>query len=273
MSLTALLVLVPAAAGALAALVALGIARLFKVKRRRRWVAAALVSGVVLVGAGAVERLAWNRLFHPEPEDVQRIFHAAQAAVRKLRQQTDADIRALPEYQAWADEQRRRGAREDELLPLLRRVERRGVARLEEPPMAARVVATRYLLNNIDDERQCAALLKGDLSDDEMDLVLGTRSSSPEMVEGWFQLAREATVAELRKTPAPPPDPVRAREALERMAAKLPEGDRERLMRYLQSYAVAPDHEACSWGRTIYDQLLKLESGSTEFIRYLYAPP
>ena len=94
------------------------------------------------------------------------------------------------------------------------------------------------------------------------------------MVEGWFQVACDATIAELRQTPAPPADADRARDALEAMAARLPEADFERMGRFMQTYSVASDHELCWYGRTVYDQLMKLKgSASTEFIRFHYSPP
>lgn len=278
MSPVALLVLVAIvaiAAGALAGGVTLAIGALFKVKRRRRRVLAAAVGLLVLAGAAVVERRAWGVLHPQGPESgdpIQVVKRAAQLAVGEIRRKCDERIQAMPEYQAWAEAERKIGVPEGDLLRLLRRVERHGVARLDGPNMAARVVITRHLMHNAD-ERQCAGLLSGEISDSDLDALLST-TLSPGMVEGWFQVACDATIAELRQTPATPPDRERAAEALMAMAAALPDADRERMGGFFQSYSVASDHELCWYGRTIYDQLLKLKGGaSTEFIRFHYAPP
>ena len=161
MSPVAWLVLVAIAAGALACGVAMVVGALFKMKRRRRRVLAAVVGGLALAGTAAVERSAWEVVHAEGPDQVQAIERAAQFAVGAVRRKCDDRIQAMPEYQAWAEVQRKHGAPEGDLLRLLRRVERRGVARLDGPNMAARVVITRYLMNQAD-ERRCAALFTGE---------------------------------------------------------------------------------------------------------------
>jgi len=214
----------------------------------------------------------WTLLYPEGSDGLQGAERAAQLAVGLLRRRVDAQVQALPEYRAWADAHRRLGIPEDELLPRLRRVERRGVARLDGPNMAARVVMTRQLMNKAD-ERRCAALLAGDISDADLDALLANTLSAG-MIEGWFQVARDATVAELRQVPATPPDRELAAQALVEMAADLQGADRERLKSLSQTFSVASDREMCWYGRTIFDQLLTLKgSGSTHFIRFLYAPP
>jgi hypothetical protein len=152
-----------------------------------------------------------------------------------------------PVYQA-----RVKGLSEEQATDLVGDLAAKGVRRLDDHALVARLSAYASMLSNAD-ESTCEAMADGTVTVEQMTQVI-TNLNQPQKTD-FIETNEMAALAELEQLPPPTVSSQEVDQAMEEFVATLSSAEVRRLTAYADSKATQPPREVCFWQRKYFGSI------------------